>query len=314
MELKSRRCANGSHSQYWDDDPEAARILEEWTSHAEDHNVSTFYAAWTVISWSEMFACYGCLLLRHFRNFDVYQIKTPPWTVYEPPAWEAFMPQTSAQRLCFQCRLNTDTARKYGLGWLYSHKSQQCDDDDDDDDCYYLRNPYYSDPHYRDLHIRCSRCLTLDSITDCRIERSNGKVVKEGDDLVCRRLLQGNLCRKCFKKDNTQWQAYKSRIKAEVEAKTRYLEWMEAKDHSRNPTERPVADSVEVCQSTEEGDLPLRKHRTRWNGKRWDLPEQGDNFEDAVSDSDEYEDNRSQWSVSPSDQYRPEMDESDGDL
>ena len=43
-------------------------------------------------------------------------------------------------------------------------------------------------------------------------------------------MFEGNLCHTCFKEENATWFAYREQLRTEIEARTKYLDWMVDKD------------------------------------------------------------------------------------
>ena len=51
------------------------------------------------------------------------------------------------------------------------------------------------------------------------------------DVMICYRMFGGNLCQSYFGEANGGWFAYREQLRAEIEAKTTYLDWMDSKDN-----------------------------------------------------------------------------------
>ncbi|KAJ9612270.1 hypothetical protein H2200_003867 [Cladophialophora chaetospira] len=279
-----------------------------WAAYLLDLGGCAPVAELTVLFSPGLFSCHNCLRLKHWKHFDADQFKREPWHTlnWNLPKWGEMMPETTNQRLCFECRHNSTDARRDGLGWLYSHQL----------DKRYCFRGSWTEFRTRDFHIRCSRCLTVDHVEGCKIYRSegavwhddydnrrkvvssksngDGRVVKDDDEVVCRRMLKGTLCRSCYQERNARWNAYKSRLGAEVRAKKKYLDWMEQRDQSRWEARMPNHEVVEVCETTKEGAPTFREPAPQWRNPDWHASELDDGDEDTMSQSD-WDPERDPW-------------------
>ncbi len=205
---------------------------EEWKSLAREHDISGFHALQALSEGPMAVHCFECLRRKTEEDFDITQLgpafgasRGSDDNNQEWSGWDWRMGKES-KHFCVECRLASTEATKAAVGWLRcksnayhircSHREQEdhftksmfwADDKFDDEEDYDYYTPYGAMPAAPNYHHA------------------------RQDDFVCRRMLEGTLCRTCFRDEERYWFAYKDRLLAEIGARIEYLNWMDDKDH-----------------------------------------------------------------------------------